>query len=200
LIPRNADNRSQLWTFIDDRGDLPAPTRLQVLRGLLLHEGDLSGLETALGMQCAERVWGYWTDVFPGDDSPIRLLRYLQTYLDRSSTVRSQVSQLRGRLDVLLSLDHPPMRAVAAGFAVWAACRDLAFGRDADAPLVSEYEADPLDWSPCFYASIAVAGGASWEANSDASARRGFWMWFLAEAADLAEARHGALERETDAD
>ena len=53
-----------------------------------------------------------------------------------------------------------------------------------DAPpslAADEIELYPDDWTPAFFASAAVAGGAPWEAGSDAAARRVFWEWWLDE-------------------
>jgi hypothetical protein len=181
-------NASQL----DELGDLPADKRADRLRKLLVADEQVRMGALLLGVACAERAWRYWADEFPDDDGPLRFLRYLAgdpRHVDRSVEVLSRLRRLHGRLDELLSADDPPTRAIAAGFAVWAAARDLVADGGSSSIAVSEHETDPYDWSPCFYASATEAAGAVWEEGSDPGARRAFWTWYIGDAAVAAAAK-----------
>jgi hypothetical protein len=79
---------------------------------------------------------------------------------------------------LLLGRDYFP--AVLAGFAAWAVARDIVSG----SPLrsvssESELKIPPDEWDPCFFASLAITGGAIWEGIEEPDKRHRFWNWYL---------------------
>jgi Immunity protein Imm5 len=49
-------------------------------------------------------------------------------------------------------------------------------------PAESELQLPPEDWDPCFFSSLALAGGATWDGLGDPQIRGAFWRWYLEEA------------------
>lgn len=129
---------------------------------------------------CARRVAGIWTARFPGDTRPIDVL---EAALAARSGLDRELGELRAHLDNAFEHGEEAFPAIYAGNACWAAATD-AVGDVGDEPEGDgELEIDPAEWSPCFYASIAEAGGATWEEGvGDSAKRREFWRWYLLEA------------------
>ena len=70
-------------------------------------------------------------------------------------------------------------RVVYALLACAGAAGTLLDDPDPEALSVPEKVADPSDWEPCFYASLACTGGAAWDGIGDPLVRRRFWEWYL---------------------
>ncbi|UQS24842.1 immunity protein Imm5 [Amycolatopsis thermalba] len=157
---------------------LPADGELPYADRRALHAG-LGEALPRLELLCAERVQPIWDAAFPGDDRPRRLLGAA-----RSGPADGSLKQ--AVRDVHTHLDNLSLRggtAVSAGLAAWAVARNLVFGRPGEPGDVDgEIDLDPDDWSPCFYAASAAAGGPVWLDGSDPVARREFWRWYLLEA------------------
>ncbi|MBO0805937.1 MAG: hypothetical protein J2P25_23055 [Nocardiopsaceae bacterium] len=183
---------------IDASGELPLRTRDLLTKkiGDLL-DGDLdifNAYTVLLGIKCAERVWPIWERMFPDDKEPIELARRaVHSIITRSPgetpTVR-EVGLLHSNFDNKFPLGEKFFTAIYAGLACWAVARDVI------APFVdmdfeddpgsdeseSEIDIDHDDWEAGYYASIAVAGGATWEDTGDPEKRRQFWIWYLTSA------------------
>jgi hypothetical protein len=113
---------------------------------------------------------------------------WLQAYPNRALLVsRSADEPLRDSLRTFIdnrTAAGDPMQPLYAGLA-W-----LALGRQSETESMppdrrSELDLDPDEWDASFYASLAEAGGATWEADADSRARRRFWEWYLGEARNL---------------
>jgi hypothetical protein len=63
--------------------------------------------------------------------------------------------------------------------ACWALANEAAAAETFEPEANHERELDPDYWPPCFFASAAEAGGATWEANADTNRRTEFWRWYL---------------------
>ena len=163
---------------IDERGDLPYTVRVE-LRAALLHAGGhvaWARLERAAALY----VKDHWTRRFPAEEGPWALLEDAVASLE-DGRVLDCADQIRNWWTVMddaqdEAADH---RATAAGYAALAAAASAVF--EAERPAgESELDFDPYAWDACFHASVAAAGGATWdEGVGDDSARRAFWEWYL---------------------
>lgn len=95
---------------------------------------------------------------------------------------------LRDRPGVVVEVCFSIAVGFAAVCAVTTALNDEVFGVTELDDLRSDRELDPYEWDASFYASIAYAGGASWESQSSAQKRRAFWEWYLNEGVPIAVA------------
>jgi hypothetical protein len=103
--------------------------------------------------------------------------------------------EVKTYLDNKLLLGQEYFPAVYAGFASWAVARDVLLSRSSSEPMPgeSEFQIPPDEWDPCFFASLAITGGATWEGVGTPDVRRDFWDWYLATA--VPEAFAAAVER-----
>lgn len=173
---------------INSSGELPLRVRnrlKQSLRQLLGDEVDFRLVWGELQVRCARYSQWIWKGAFPRDADPIEFAeRCLASALEKETQPSLQdLARLRTNLENKLLMGGEHFPAVYAGFAGWAAARDILGGpgdvREAD----SEVSVDPQDWDACFFASIAVAGGATWEeVAADSNRRRAFWQWYLNDA------------------
>jgi hypothetical protein len=175
--------RDALAAFGPD-GEIPYPLRRGVRRALEATVG--GGKEghhawATLEMLSARRVVDIWTTRFPLDRRPIELLTTAERHLLGELRVDDggrMLGEAKTLLDDKFSLGEPVFKAIYAGFACWAAARSSLFHSEPPAAS-SEQELDPERWDASFFASLAMAGGAVWEASGDAEKRRRFWEWFL---------------------
>lgn len=138
---------------------------------------------------CARRVVPVWEAMFAGDALPVEVMAEA---LRTRSGMDGELGRLRVHLDNAFERGEEAFPAIYAGNACWAVARD-AVGDVTEVPEGDgELEVDPTEWSPCFYASIAEAGGAIWEEGvGDDDRRRAFWRWYLLEAIPAAQAAAG---------
>lgn len=135
-----------------------------------------------LEFACAARVLPLYVASYRGDVAK-RIIELAADCRD-SPRVRDHLPALLGELQssLMVILDASPsggaLRAAYAGHAVlaagWTAIGDpMAWQGE------PELECDPESWTAAFYASMAEAGGAPWEAGTDVAARRTFWSWYV---------------------
>jgi Immunity protein Imm5 len=108
---------------------------------------------------------------------------------ESSQELLREMDKLKNYLDTSLARGEACYPAVCAGFSAWAVARDvvsLGCGLADTGSGSSELEITPEDWSPCFFASLALAGGAVWDGMGGSNIRRQFWTWYLLEAVPLA--------------
>jgi hypothetical protein len=104
------------------------------------------------------------------------------------SRLLTTLNDLKTQLENAFELGENYFPAIYAGFACWATARNAAGHRphEPDAP-AGELDLEPDQWSPCFLASLAETGGATWEPNTDPDKRRTFWQWYLLDAIPAAQ-------------
>jgi len=106
----------------------------------------------------------------------------------------SELMKIKTYLDNKFLLDKKYFPAIYAGFTSWAVTRDVLSW---DYPKVTredtELKISPDEWDPCFLASLAITGGATWEGIGRSDIRREFWYWYLTIA--VPEAFTAAVER-----
>jgi hypothetical protein len=131
---------------------------------------------------CARRAYPAWQALFPDDDEPMRLLeRALAGPAD--ADLPRALNALNTKLDDVLGDGPDAFTATYAGFACLTGARHAVDGEIHDQPSErGEIEVSPLEWAPCFLASLVAAGGATWEDDTDTEARRAYWRWYLLEA------------------
>lgn len=172
---------------LDDAGELPWHLRrdLHVVVGAELGDAShqIREFYLELGTLCAQRVWGVWLSEFGDDLQPMNVAKACIAR-GRSGTAFAveEFRSLGADLDDKLLLGERSLAAVYAGYSWWAVARDALAPETPSGQLVSELEIAPDEWSACFLASLAAAGGASWESVADNSQRRAFWEWYLNEA------------------
>jgi Immunity protein Imm5 len=171
-------------------GELPLVSRKALIQDLaILLEDDLQAntFAATLGLTCARKTWPLWQSAFAAERRPMELAeaavsnapevaREKQKYLE-------YLGQFKSQLDAKLLLGNEYFPAVYAGLAVWAVIRDvISQNRLQFSARESELQISPEDWEPCFFASLAVAGKATWEESSVSDVRRNFWEWYLTNA------------------
>jgi hypothetical protein len=113
-----------------------------------------------------------------------------------SPRVSSEFSKVKTYLDNKFPLGQEYFPAIYAGFAAWSVARYILFWDHVKALRGNtELDISPEDWDPCFYASLAVTGGAVWENICESDTRREFWQWYLTSA--IPDAFTAALDQPT---
>jgi hypothetical protein len=179
---------------IDTAGELPLIARRKLrasLVALLPSDGDSLtfaaelGLACAeLGLACAKRAWPVWRTAFPSESRPMDLAEAAVSSAQEEKASgpedKSELMRVKTYLDNKLLLGQEYLPAVYAGFASWAVTRDvLSWDHPKVTQRDTEIEISPDEWDPCFLASLAIAGGATWEGAGNSDTRREFWYWYL---------------------
>jgi hypothetical protein len=165
----------QLAAALPRDGELPYPERRRIRQAIAAQSQDaLIRLEA----NCARHSFPVWEAAVPDDRRPLNLLNEA---LDRSqnSALTTEWQLLKTSLDDMFELGDDFFPAIYAGFACWAAVRDVIGHIPKEPDVNSEIDIDPELWSPCFFASLAVSRGATWEPGSDPDQRRRYWEWYL---------------------
>jgi hypothetical protein len=141
---------------------------------------------TGLAGRAVRYVLPIWHQAFPGNDGPERMVADARVYLQQRMQFIS-ASDSRDRF--WAELDNLGGVAVAVGYAaaraLTTALSDEAFDlADFDSSL--DEDLDMYRWDAGYYAAIAAADGAPWEATSNRDARREFWQWYIRDAAPAA--------------
>lgn len=174
---------------ITPAGELPLPTRRQLKRLIKQFGNAAEGNRRLLRLSaaCAKHSAPIWLAKFPGEPWPIELVQLIAEEIERGGDVRTHVDhkmlgKLKTDLDNKLLLGEEYWPSVLAGFASWAVARDVPSHPVMNDGAASELEVDPQEWDACFFASLAIAGGAVWDGAGDPVRRRAFWQWYLDEA------------------
>lgn len=179
---------------ITEQGELPLPVRdglKSALRRLCASDEVFFRLWGRLQLGCAQYSHWVWRRQFPNDPDPVQFAENCLQQRCAQESALVELAHLRKSLDDKLLLGPDVFPAVYAGFAGWAAARDMLGGPRATGLAQSELDVDPQDWDACFQASIAVAGAATWEdGGGDREQRRQFWRWYLTEAIPNAVENH----------
>jgi hypothetical protein len=150
----------------------------------------LATFEVSLGLACTRKAWPVWEAKFREEPYPLDVAHSAEVIFEsRQGSIeelRRGIGKVKTYLDSKLILGEEYFPAVCAGFSAWAVARDvvsLLCGSLTDVGSgASELEVTPEDWSPCFFASLAISGGAVWDGQGDPDVRHEFWAWYLAEA------------------
>jgi immunity protein Imm5 of predicted polymorphic toxin system len=183
--PRIAAESLAQIPAIDSSGELPLTVRRGLARSLLdLLGDDRRALEftALLGSACAEKAWPVWQSGFVSESRPIDLARAAVSRMGGAAETEAELQELgevKTYLDNKFLLGEEYFPAVYAGFAAWAVARDVISGHPPNVAGNSELEIAPEEWDPCFLASLAITGGATWEGIGDPDIRRSFWEWYL---------------------
>ena len=182
-------------------------TRVALHKAAILPDGSDSDessslryfFDAFLSKACADRSFPVWKAKMPGDT----LFEY-RAIIDRlvsdieyrrSFTLFDEID--KHVMDIYYDGDDEFMAtAGAAGLscvrAISVALEKFEFDEDA----TTENDTDPYQWDCAFMSSVALAGGAEWQADEglttlDPVARVAFWKWYVWEAipAAYAEAR-----------
>lgn len=168
----------QLATTLPDHGELPYPERRGIRQEIAAESSEAL---TSLEATCARHSWPVWQSAFPGNHHPSELLDEALREPQNPRLV-DEWQLLKTELDNLFEMGDEFFAPIYAGFACWAIIRDLIGPQPADPDVSGELEIDPESWSPCFFASLAVSGGAVWESVGDPVRRRQYWEWYLLDA------------------
>ncbi|MBO0799475.1 MAG: hypothetical protein J2P31_11700 [Blastocatellia bacterium] len=181
---------------IDSGGELPFVARGQLARELRGSLNGLSGADSFLvrvGLECARFSWHVWGRKFPGENDIIdTAVKAVDGIADEGKADEGVVAELGGLLAHLhgkFELGDEYFAGIYAGYAAWAVVRDAVSLGQGEDPLASsgpELEVNSDDWEPCFFSSLAIVGGSTWDGFDNPDARRGFWKWYLTSAVPVA--------------
>src|SRR5215813_13350294 len=175
----------------NERGELllPARKRLWAAMGSRIVVGSKAILgpgvrrRTRLALLTTERVLSIWEQTFPTNLGPKHMLATAEEYLAQRidfKTAWDLKNRFWGKLENLGSI------AVTVGFAacqvVTTALNDERFNPEDIETELFDHNLDPYEWDASFYASVAYAGSAPWEAESNSTRREEFWEWYIKEA------------------
>lgn len=167
-------------------GELPLRSRRRLITSLSERLGDDNRARVFvvfLGLLCARRASPVWKSAFITDDTPLGLAESAVSAKIGAGPVSVEprdLGQLKAHLDDKFLLGEEYFPAVYAGFAAWAVVRDVLKGEFSVNELgESELYIPPEDWDSAFFASLAVAGGATWEEGGNSATRQRFWDWYL---------------------
>ena len=172
---------------IDTAGELPLTSRRE-LKGILVErlsdDGSPLKFVGLLGLACAKQAWPVWRTAFPSESRPMNLAEAAVLGIKDggapAARLGSEFMAVKTYLDNKFLLGSEYFPAIYAGFACWAVARDvLSWAHARVVQGDSEREVSPEDWDPCFWASLAVTGGATWEAGEESGRRHEFWSWYL---------------------
>jgi Immunity protein Imm5 len=172
----------------DPRGALPLGRRETVYAALGPREGpdadDAHRRRARLAIGTCEHVLPLWEQDLPEDRSPRDVLALAAGVLDGATTpedARSRAGRLWGRTENLTQLAGEPAR-LSVGFAC-AKAVEVAIGDEWFDPVRLDPQRDDggdlFEVDTAFTAALAAAGGPPWSEDSDAEARREFWLWWL---------------------
>ena len=174
----------RLADALPENGELPYSDRFELRRALAAESPEaLLRLEAS----CARRAIPIWTAAFPDDTLPIDVMNAALSEPDNED-LESELGELKTYLDNVFDYGDDYFTANYAGSACWAVARDALGDVTEEPDGDGELQIPPDEWSPCFFASIAEAGGAVWEDVADDAKRREFWRWYLLEALPAAQA------------
>ena len=175
----------ELMDSIDENGELPLLKRYWLCE--LLQPTNDQHVDPWLVLESisAHKVEDIWKQYFPSEQFPIELLRIADTLMDSGDDVSHMeklLAECKTKLDDKFLLGEDYFRGVYAGFAMWAAASNIAYGTQVDEASF-DIDLEPDEWHASFFASLAWAGGAVWEGEvADANKRREFWTWFINDA------------------
>ncbi len=153
-----------------------------------------SGLRrrATLAILSARYVIPIWESVWPGDNTPHRILVEAGQVLDglvEPQTADRDFGKFWTYMDSLASRlknSSAVMVGYSAAKALCAALFDEKFDPFHINYELTDADVDPYDSDAAFAAAAAYAGGAIWNTNSISSKRREFWEWWLDEAVPAA--------------
>ncbi len=173
---------------IDTAGELPLAARRQLkesLSALLPDDRRALAFIAALGFTCAKQAWPVWQAAFPSESQPMDLARAAVSGIAKeaapdSPLARREYANVKTYLDNKFNLGRKYFSGIYAGYAAWAVARHIIFWDHVKVVRGNtDLDISPEDWEPCFYASLAVTGGATWENIGQPDVRRKFWLWYL---------------------
>jgi hypothetical protein len=177
---------NQARAAIGADGELPFSWRRRIWQLFVDRMGSDAGTQAwgKVQVACARHAQPVWQAMFPDEDRPFDLLTDVEEQVTSGradpAKVEPELGRLKAYLDGKFELGSVYFSAIYAGFAAFAAAADLLHPQPP--PDHHELEGDPMDWDACFNASLAHAGGATWEEGvGDPDARRAYWDWFLSE-------------------
>jgi hypothetical protein len=171
---------------IDEMGELPLVVRRRLIDRLAsrLDDAHDANFRAILGLTCARKSWPIWKAAFGMDSWPMDLAEAALSGIGDRSEAQAissrELMEVKSYLDEKFLLGEEFFPAVYAGFASWAVARDVLAGNHPSPPTGdSELQIPPEEWEPCFLASLALIGGATWEGIGSPERRHEFWEWYL---------------------
>ena len=181
----------------DPRGDLGLPLRKAIwaalgareLVGVRATRGPGHRKRTQLAAVTVMHVLPLWKAVAADDDEVLQLLATAADYIEGRVTFEEawkRKNRAWANMEKRTGTPSGQSTAIAVGFAAVCAVNTALNDENFDSASLDNPEADadldPYEWDASFYASLAYAGGASWEAANNSQKRREFWTWYLDEA------------------
>ena len=174
-----------------DKAILSLATRRRIWEAMLDPQDDEASYRRFIELEvmCVRRVQGFWDRAFPGDDRVEEMLTLAQELIDRQADERQ--AERRARIFVMNVFDEVDdynaitqpavFVADAASHTASSACH-----RNPDYDTVDDDDTDDDELLPdsletSYGCSGAAAGALNWQPieETDVSARRAFWTWYL---------------------
>jgi hypothetical protein len=140
---------------------------------------------TRLAVLAVRHVLPIWERALPTNREPQRMLEIAEEYLGQVIDFRTAwnlKNQFWGELESGRISDRRSI-AIAVGFGaakvVTTALNDQLLDSDNLESELLDHNLDPYQWDASFYASVAYAGSAPWQAELNADGRRKFWEWYI---------------------
>jgi hypothetical protein len=181
VIDELATDLARARQAIDESGELPWQVRWPIRQRLLA-----AGAWQPVELTSARHVLPVWSASY-SERLPFDVI-YLAELAASDPSAHERLEMAMTDLAILIDVhideangDPILLASVIAGWAAMCAGASV-LGRNDDAP-PNELDGDPYAWSGSFAASVAAAGGATWEIGVGSPARRrAYWLWWLDEA------------------
>jgi hypothetical protein len=181
VIEELATDLARARQAIDENGELPWQVRWPIRQRLLT-----AGAWQPVELTSARHVLPVWSSSY-SDRLPcivIDLAELAASDPSAQERLETAVADLAVLIDEHIDEANGDPILLASVIAGWAAmCAGASvLGRNDDPP-PNELDGDPYAWSASFAASVAAAGGATWEVGvGSPERRRSYWLWWLTDA------------------
>lgn len=181
----------------DPLGHLRLPWRMRIwdAMGPSSEDRDVALLSTGLRVRATVAIYAVryvlsrWSDVFPEDDSPTRLLALAEARLRQEmndEVIILKKQDLQSHLQDLPYFEFSTRLEALVGEAAFRALHVALY----DEPLVhkefddsiSEEDFDYNQWDCCFVVSAIAANGWTMTGEGCSASRKQFWKWYLHDA------------------
>ncbi len=140
---------------------------------------------THLFINCIEHVLPIWTSAYPEHQGPQIMLKIARRVLSASinrETAKDARDEFWSELDGWEDDQEYELEPQYVGYGsaktVTAALNDVLFPDDVLQEGETDWDHDPWEWQPDFYASLPYKGTS----QQDLARIRGYWRWYLDEA------------------
>jgi len=152
----------ELMDSIDENGELPLLKRYWL--GELLQRNNDQDIDPWLALQSisAHKVQDIWKQYFASEQFPIEVLSIADALIisgGDTTHIEKLLAECKTALDNKFLLGEDYFQGVYAGFAMWAAARNVAYGNEIDDEASSEMDLEPEEWDASFFCLNGLGWG-----------------------------------------